>query len=98
MKRKKVIALIGIVLSCNTLMVGCSAYDFDNDTSTSDSADFSSYLIDVRSWAYNYNFAPDGNSASASDLTAIKGYKDMKWIKVNDKINVVPKKSTTRLR
>lgn len=69
MKRKKVIALIGVVLSCSTLMAGCSACDFDNNTSASDSIDFSSYLIDFRSWAYNYNFAPNSNE---SDLKAIK--------------------------
>ncbi len=40
-------------------MAGCSACDFDNNTSASDSIDFSRYLIDVRSWAYNYNFAPN---------------------------------------
>ncbi|WP_300723653.1 hypothetical protein [Lactobacillus hominis] len=36
-KNKKVIALIGIALSCSSLMAGCSAYDSDNDTSASDS-------------------------------------------------------------
>lgn len=29
---------------------------------------YSRYMIDDRSWAYNYNFAPSGNSASGSDI------------------------------
>lgn len=31
-------------------------------------ATFSRYLVDDRSWAYNFNFAPSGNSTSSSDI------------------------------
>ena len=30
---------------------------------------FEDYLIDDRSWAYNYNFAPSGNNADISDIS-----------------------------
>lgn len=46
----------------------------DNDTS------FAKYLVDDRSWAYNYNFAPDGRTASSSDITPSKrSYVDLSF-------------------
>lgn len=36
-------------------------------------ATFSRYLIDDRSWAYNYNFAPIGNSNKKSDIKGNSG-------------------------
>ncbi len=68
---------------CLPLVVGFSATllnsigDLASTAPVMDSSNFSNYLIDVRSWAYNYNFAPNGNSASASDLKATKGYVDL---------------------
>lgn len=68
---------------CLPLVVGFSATllnsigDLASKAPVMDSSNFSNYLIDVRSWAYNYNFAPNGNSASASDLKATKGYVDL---------------------
>lgn len=34
---------------------------------------FASFLVDDRSWAYNYNFAPQGSSKDASDVNPGKG-------------------------
>lgn len=42
---------------------------------------FTNYLVDTRSWAYNYNFAPNGNSASSSTLSSSSksGFVDLRF-------------------
>lgn len=47
---------------------------------------FEDYLVDDRSWAYNYNFAPAGNSADKSDIkpTEPGSYVDLSFDPYND--------------
>ncbi len=40
---------------------------------------FLNYLVDDRSWAYNYNFAPNGDSASSSTLSSKEGFVDLSF-------------------
>lgn len=42
---------------------------------------FSRYLVDVRSWAYNYNFAPNGNDDKDGNITPdnTNSYVDLKF-------------------
>lgn len=50
--------------------------------STDASGGFSRYLVDVRSWAYNYNFAPDGGAGDDADIHKKKGsssYVDLSY-------------------
>lgn len=42
---------------------------------------YSRYLVDSRSWAYNFNFAPNGNNGKDGDIKPTKGssYVDLKY-------------------
>lgn len=55
------------------VVAGANILDFTSQLTGADDAleagKFSNYLVDVRSWAYNFNFAPQGDSAEASDIS-----------------------------
>lgn len=60
---------------CLPLVIGITASFLDQMIDFSMSADsssgsFSRYLIDDRSWAYNFNFAPNGNDSEDGGITA----------------------------
>lgn len=60
---------------CLPLVIGITASFLDQMLDFSMSADsssgsFSRYLIDNRSWAYNFNFAPNGNDSEDGGITA----------------------------
>lgn len=50
-------------------------------SSNSNTATFSRYLVDDRSWAYNFNFAPNGNNAKDGNITPdnTSSYVDLKF-------------------
>ena len=69
------------------LAVGGSAYLMQdvgkmiNNSPITQLPGFKDYLVDDRSWAYNYNFAPAGNSAAESDITPSEpgSYVDLRF-------------------
>lgn len=68
------------------LIVGIGAHFIDDLidlTSNNDSApgSFSRYLVDDRAWAYNFNFAPNGEDGKDGDIdpTSDNSYVDLKY-------------------
>lgn len=68
------------------LSIGFGAYLIQGITDLADKApavdpSFGTYLVDDRSWAYNYNFAPTGNSTKTSDIKRSKSgsYVDLSF-------------------
>lgn len=65
-----------ITLICLPLLIGgCAsllkqATDWVYSDDLNAGTGFSRYMVDVRSWAYNYNFAPSGNSAADGGITS----------------------------
>lgn len=84
MKRRKAVALIGIVLSCSSLMAGCSAFDFDNDTSASRSDKFFSSKDETYKLAY---FEARASNDVDHQYYSLGFYKDGKLQKVNLRSN-----------
>lgn len=71
-----IIALPIVVVFSAMLISGFSS-GFQKAT---DDNNFGRFLVDDRSWAYNYNFAPDGMTSTSSDISPSKrSYVDLKF-------------------
>lgn len=77
MKKRKAVALIGLVLSCSSLMIGCSV---ENDTSASSSDKFLSNKDETYKLAY---FEARANDDVDHQYYSLGFYKDGKLQKVN---------------
>ncbi|WP_088841011.1 hypothetical protein [Listeria sp. ILCC797] len=75
-----------ITLICLPLIVGIGASLLDKvmDITSTDSGlvgNYSRYLVDDRSWAYNFNFAPNGDNGEDGNIspTSHSSYVDLKY-------------------
>ncbi|MBC2258844.1 hypothetical protein [Listeria booriae] len=64
--------------------IGASLLEVVVDVSTKNdniAGNYSRYLVDNRSWAYNFNYAPHGNGGAEADITPTTGssYVDLKY-------------------
>lgn len=66
-----------VIVLCATLLSSVNE-KLDKVKAFDTGSNFASYLIDDRAWAYNYNFAPNGNNSSSSDISpSNKSYVDL---------------------
>ncbi|MBC2178214.1 hypothetical protein HCB27_16645 [Listeria booriae] len=76
--------LISLIVLPLIVGIGASMLEMVVDVATKNdniAGNYSRYLVDDRSWAYNFNFAPHGDSGAETDITPTTGssYVDLKY-------------------
>ncbi|MGP9052376.1 hypothetical protein [Lactiplantibacillus plantarum] len=59
---------IPVMLGAGATLIG-DVLDITMNSADSNTSAFKRYLVDDRSWAYNYNFAPNGNNAKDGNIS-----------------------------
>lgn len=70
------IALPLVIIASSTLIQKTTEFAHENMNL---GGGYARYLVDDRSWAFNFNFAPSGNSNSESDIGSSNGYVDLNF-------------------